>query len=206
MRDNSGTDSATIPATAQKGISAMTNRGVQSDRDFRLMALKFRLRDWLRPPDGILRAAGLRAGMTVLDFGCGPGGFSLAAARLVGPEGQVYALDRNPRALEYVRRAAARRRLGNVQPVAGDYVAGMPPASADLVLLYDVLHHLDETGGVLAQFHRVLKPEGLLSVSDHHLQEAAVLSAITGGGFFRLASRNRRTYEFEPVPVGGTAG
>ena len=43
------------------------------------------LRDLFRTPRWVLIEAGVRAGMTVLDFGCGPGGFSLAAAKLVGP-------------------------------------------------------------------------------------------------------------------------
>jgi len=175
----------------------------QSSSSFRLMALEFRLRDWLRPPAGILRAAGLRAGMTVLDFGCGPGGFSLAAARLVGPAGRVYALDKNPLALEYVRRAAARCRLGNAQPVTGRYMAETSSVSVDIVLLYDVLHHLDEPGNVFTQLHRVLKLAGRLSVSDHHMQDEAIMSAVTAGGLFQFSLRNRLTLEFVRLPVGG---
>jgi 23S rRNA U2552 (ribose-2'-O)-methylase RlmE/FtsJ len=69
---------------------------MQSDFSFRAMSLEFRLRDFFRPPERILREAGIRDGLTVLDFGCGPGGFSQAAAKLVGPEGRVYAVDNHP--------------------------------------------------------------------------------------------------------------
>lgn len=64
----------------------MTAQRLQSNLDFWLMSWAFRLRDWLHPLAGILHEAGVRPGMTVLDFGCGPGGLSLAAARLVGPD------------------------------------------------------------------------------------------------------------------------
>lgn len=63
----------------------MINTHHQSNFSFRLMSAEFRIRDWLHPPIKILQEAGVHRGMTVLDFGCGPGGFSLAAAQLVGP-------------------------------------------------------------------------------------------------------------------------
>ena len=83
---------------------------MQSDFSFRVMSLEFRLRDFFRPPERILREAGIRNGMTVLDFGCGPGGFSLAAAKLVGPDGRVYAVDNHPLARD--NRSESRRPAG----------------------------------------------------------------------------------------------
>ena len=51
-----------------------------------------RRRKWQNPED-ILREIGLETGMTFLDIGCGNGFFTLPAARMVGPAGQVYGLD-----------------------------------------------------------------------------------------------------------------
>ena len=42
----------------------------------------------------VFRRAGVRAGMTVLDIGCGVGDVSLLVARLVGPKGAVLGIDR----------------------------------------------------------------------------------------------------------------
>jgi precorrin-6B methylase 2 len=91
----------------------------QSNLAFHLMSMEFHLRDWLRPPIKILQEASVHSGMTVLDFGCGPGGFSLAAARLVGPEGRVYAMDIHPLAVKSVQRAADKQGFNNIQTVFG---------------------------------------------------------------------------------------
>jgi predicted methyltransferase len=171
---------------------------------YRLELTVIRLRDLMRSPAKVLHAVGLRPGMTVLDFGCGPGGFSLAASRLVGPEGLVYAVDIQPLALESVRRAALRRGLGNVRPLPGERVGEVPEASVDVALLYDVLHIRPDAASmraVLTTIRRALKPAGLLSVSDHHMNGQSLLDAVTGGGLFRLAGKTRRTHEFAAGPA-----
>jgi ubiquinone/menaquinone biosynthesis C-methylase UbiE len=182
----------------------MTEPSLQSNLGFRAMSLVFRIRDWLRPPTRILREAGVRSGMTVLDFGCGPGGFSLAAAGLVGPEGRVYALDIHPLAVRSVQRLAARRGFSNIQTILGSNMAGFGTRSIDIVLLYDVLHDIDEPMPTLRELRRVLKSEGVLSVSDHHLSEEVLLAKITTGGCFRLTGRGTRTYRFEPTNTNNT--
>ena len=51
---------------------------------------------WVRE-DGaaFLRALGISDGDRVLDFGCGPGGYVLALAQVVGPRGEVIAVDKS---------------------------------------------------------------------------------------------------------------
>ena len=175
----------------------MAEPRLQSNVGFRLMSLAFRLRDMIRPPAKILEEANLRPGTTVLDFGCGPGGFSLAAARSVGPEGRVYAVDVHPLAVRSVQRAAAKQGLDNVRTIRGSNVAQLGAHSVDIILLYDVLHDLPEPKLTLEELRRVLKPEGSLLVSDHHLREEAILAAITVNGQFRFAGRGRWTYRFK---------
>jgi len=93
---------------------------------FHLMSMEFRLRDSLRPPIKILKEAGMHSGMTVLDFGCGPGGFSVAAARLVGRKGRVYALDIHPLAIRWIQCRAAREHLDNIQTIFGTSMTEVP--------------------------------------------------------------------------------
>lgn len=179
---------------------------MQSNLSFRLMSLEFRLRDRLRPPIRILGAAGVQAGMTIVDFGCGPGGFTLAAARLIGPKGLVYAIDHHPLAAASVRKLAKQAGFTNIRMFLGESLVDIPEGTADMSLLYDVLHDLPRPESHLMEQHRVLKPKGALSVMDHHLEEAALLAMVAQGGRFRPIRRNRWTFEFEKVErVGATA-
>ena len=164
---------------------------------FHMMRLLFGLRDRLRKPTDILRKAGVRSGMTVLDFGCGPGGFTIAAARLVGRGGRVYALDVNPLAIRTVERTAERAGLYNIRTILGSSTVGVLEDSVDLALLYDVLHSLPHPDVVLRDLHRILKRDGLLSVGDHHLPKALVFSTVTSGGLFVLTESDRRRLLFE---------
>jgi len=178
---------------------------MQSDFDFRLMSLEFRLRDFFMPPERVLREAGIRNGMTVLDFGCGPGGFSMAAAKLVGPAGRIYASDIHPLAVKSVQRAADKNGLSNIRTIHGNRMADVPGGIIDMVLLYDVLHDLHEPGLILVELHRVLKPRGVLSVRDHHMEKASLLSMIIDSGLFLLAGSNRRTFQFEKTETSEAA-
>lgn len=167
---------------------------------FRLMALRFCLRDILHSPAKLLREAGVRPGMTVFDFGCGPGGFSIAAAGLVGPSGRVLAYDINPLALRSVGRAAAVRRMQNVVTVDSPGFSRVSEGSVDAVLLYDVMHDIREPAAVLAAIHRILKPDGFLSTSDHHLGEKELIETVLRTELFRLAGRSRKSLEFARRP------
>ncbi|MDD2708371.1 MAG: class I SAM-dependent methyltransferase [Verrucomicrobiae bacterium] len=172
-----------------------------------LELLAIRLRDLFRSPAKVLLNAGIQESMSVLDFGCGPGGFALAAARIVGPKGRVYAVDIQPAALDFVRRAAVRQKAGHLLPLHRNRIGEVPEHSVDVALLYDVIHIYPDThsmSDILAAIHRVLKPRATLSVSDHHLQASSILSKIERDFFFRFINRNRQTFQFmrmEPPKV-----
>jgi len=61
------------------------------------------------------------------------------------------------------------------------------------------LHDLDRPADVLAELQRVLKRDGVLSVSDHHLSEAEILDRVTRAGSFKLSSKGAKTYSFTKV-------
>src|SRR5690349_12440683 len=68
----------------------------------------------------LLRKAGLAAGMSVLDVGCGVGDLSMLAARLVGPTGRVVGVDRSPDAIALASARAADAKLSNVRFMIGE--------------------------------------------------------------------------------------
>jgi ubiquinone/menaquinone biosynthesis C-methylase UbiE len=172
--------------------------GLASNVLFWVNALFFGLRDLFFPLGKKLREAGIERGDHVLDYGCGIGSYSLAAAELVGDTGRIYALDIHPLALRWVQKAAARRGLANVETINSDCATALKNESIDVVLLYDTFHILSDPQAVLQELRRVLRPEGHLSFSDHHMKEEAIVSKMTDDRYFKLSRRGKRAYAFSP--------
>ena len=169
---------------------------IESNLGFRLMAFGYKIRDLRLPRKNILKEVGIKPGFRVLDYGCGPGSYTVPLAELVGESGKVYALDIHPLAIQKVKNIASKRELANVETILSDCQTGLPDNSLDVVLLYDIFHHLGDPDRILKELHRVLKPEGVLSFSDHHLKENEIVSRVTDSGFFSLSKKGRRTYSF----------
>ena len=167
-----------------------------SNLDFLFMAVFFKLKDLLISPSKKLMETGLQPGFHVLDYGCGPGSLSIAAALMVGPEGKVYAADIHPLALRMVQRASSERGLANIETIQTDRDTGLISNSIDAVLLFDTFHDLADPDGVLLELYRVLKPNRILSFSDHHMTEFEIIPRVTGKGLFRLGKKGTRTYSF----------
>jgi ubiquinone/menaquinone biosynthesis C-methylase UbiE len=164
--------------------------------DFRVMAFTFKIRDFLRPRRDVVKEVGIKEGFHVLDYGCGPGSYVTAVAELVGKSGRIYALDINPLAIQVVKKNAVKKQLPNVETILSDCQTGLPDDSIDAVLLYDTFHDLSDPNKVLEELHRVLKPNGILSFSDHHMKENEIVSKVTKNGLFRLLRKGERTYSF----------
>jgi ubiquinone/menaquinone biosynthesis C-methylase UbiE len=148
-----------------------------------------------------VKEVGIRQGFLVLDFGCGAGSYVKPVAELVGNSGRIYALDINPLAVQMVKKIAEENRLANVETILSDCETGLSDDSVDVVLLYDTFHDLTNADRVLEELYRILKPEGILSFSDHHMKEDEIVSKVTGNGLFRLLRKGEKTYSFVKVPV-----
>lgn len=169
---------------------------VESNLGFRLMAFSYKFRDFFRPRIDILKEVEIEIGDHVLDYGCGPGSYITPISELVGKDGRIYALDIHPLAIQRVQRIASTKQLTNVETICADCKTGLPDNSLDAVLLYDVFHKLSEPDAVLEELHRVLKPNGVISFSDHHMKEDEIVSKVTKSGLFRLLRKVKRTYSF----------
>jgi len=163
---------------------------------FKFMSLAFTLRDLLLPRKYVLEEVGIKPGFHILDYGCGPGSYTKIAAELVGPTGKVFALDIHPLAVERVQSIASKKRLSTIETICSDCLTGLEHNSIDVVLLYDTFHHLSDPDLVLEELHRVLKHDGMLSFSDHHMNEDKILSQVTAKGLFKLSKKGKKTYIF----------
>ena len=168
----------------------------QSNFDFKLMSINFKIRDFFTPPKKILQHIGIKPGFFVLDYGCGPGSYIAPLAELVGESGRIYAMDINPLALKAVQRIALKNNIKNIETLKTDCQTGLPEKSIDVVLLNDIFHGLSQPEKVLQELFRILKDDGILSFNDHHLQENDILNGITQNGFFRFEKKYNNNYRF----------
>ncbi|MBL7118375.1 MAG: class I SAM-dependent methyltransferase [Candidatus Syntrophoarchaeum sp.] len=166
-----------------------------SNFHFKFMSFGYKFRDFFLPRKNILKEVGVKPGFHILDYGCGPGGYITAAEELVGKSGKVYALDIHPLAIQTVKNIASKKQLTNVETICSDYETGLADNSIDVVLLYDTFHDLSDPDGVLEELHRVLKPDGILSFSDHHMKENEIVSKITDKGLFKRARKGKMKVE-----------
>lgn len=145
------------------------------------------LRRLVHPPDKILGPY-IATGMTVLDFGCGFGHFSLGMARLTGPSGRVVAADVQQKMLDKTMNRARKAGLSEtIQPLLcnGRGIGDVP--GLDFALLCNSLHETPDPGGLLIELFTLLKPGAcvLLMEPAAHLKagqfEAELAMAETAG-------------------------
>ena len=165
---------------------------------FRLKSYFLVFHGLLNPPIDSLIGACIEPGSSILDYGCGPGGYTMAAAKIVGDRGKVYALDTYPSAINRVQKLAIRKGLKNIKTILSDGKIGLENASVDAVLLHEVSH----LNVALQEIHRVLRPDGTLYFRDYqiHIRDDEIVSRLTSTGLFRLSSKDLKT--FNPVKIG----
>ena len=118
-----------------------------------------------REPGAVFGALELRAGLRVLDVGCGTGGYLRIMAPLVAP-GAAVGIDVSATLIARAQQLAAAAEA-NVSFQVGDaYKLPFPDASFDRVVASQVLLHLAEPWRAVAQMRRVLAPGGLLSIGE----------------------------------------
>jgi ubiquinone/menaquinone biosynthesis C-methylase UbiE len=163
---------------------------------FRVMSGLMAIRDAISPRRPVLEEAGVRPGQVLLDYGCGPGSYTLVAAEMVGPSGHVYAVDIHPMAIERIEARAKKRDLQNITTIMTDRDTGLAEGSVDMALLYDIIQLLSEPEGIVREVHRVLQSQGVLSVSGHSIPEVERRFTAMNDGRFKLSRRGSRSLSF----------
>ena len=107
----------------------------------------------------------LRAGMDLLDVGCGPGTITVDLATRVAP-GRVVGLDVSPDPLDEARSAASRAGAEVRFEVGDVYALSADDGSFDVVHAHQVLQHLTDPVAALREMARVCRPGGVIAVRD----------------------------------------
>lgn len=129
-------------------------------------SLDNRLRRWVQNPRKIL-APHIKAGMTVLDFGCGPGYFTIDIARMVGRSGRVIAADLQEGML---RKIKAKIQGTELEPrvTLHQCEAGRIglPEPVDLILAFYMIHEIPDKVALFNEMYAILQPNGRLFIVE----------------------------------------
>ena len=128
------------------------------------------IRRWVQPPDKTIERSRIKQGMTVLDLGCGSGAFTTLLARVVGEQGKVYAVDIQPGMLRQLERKLASHENRNIKNIelkrASAYELPFEDETLDLVFMVAALQEISDRDRALREARRVLKPGGILAVTE----------------------------------------
>ncbi len=150
------------------------------DVGFKIMSIILLIRDMLLNHKKLLEDAGIKEGDTLLDYGCGPGAFTIAAAKIVGNSGAVYALDNQHLAIQAVSEKAKALGMGHVKTIyTNQGETGLPDKSIDAVLLIGVLHAVRRPDRILTEIERVMKDDARLFMVSVHLLDKQLLQIVS---------------------------
>jgi ubiquinone/menaquinone biosynthesis C-methylase UbiE len=122
-------------------------------------------RDAWQMPDRVIEALKLSPTASVADIGAGTGYFTVRLAKAV-PRGTVYAVDVEPKMLDYLRKRAAGAGLTNVVAVQADGTSSRIPKRVDVALVVDTFHHIPDRPEYFRELAKVLTPEGRVAIVD----------------------------------------
>lgn len=126
-------------------------------------------------PSQVLEQLQLKPGMTVVDFGCGNGFYSLPMAKLVSPNGKVLGVDIQPEMLQMLKERAAVSGIDNVEPILStEKETKLPENSVDLLILVDVYHEFSFPKQMLSGIRKCLKDDGVVALLEYRAEDPTV--------------------------------
>jgi protein-L-isoaspartate O-methyltransferase len=137
---------------------------------------------WLERPERekeervtlLLKNMDLKPGMSVADIGAGSGYHAVRMSKMVG-DGKIYAVDVEPKMIEYLDKRIKDEQLTNIKTVLGkEQSIGLPPASIDVMLMVDVYHELSFPYEIARSMLEALKPGGKLFLIEYRAEDLSV--------------------------------
>lgn len=124
-------------------------------------------RDKVDEAGQIARLLGLAPGMSVADLGAGSGYHTVRLAKILGPQGRVFAQDVIPKYLAGLETRVRREGLANVTVSLGEpHDPRLPPASLDAAILVHMYHEIGRPFAFLHNLVPALKPGAKVGIVD----------------------------------------
>lgn len=157
-----------LPAGSAAAQSSHTHQHSFGDAERWAQVFDDPQRDAWQKPHEVIQALALRPDAVIADIGSGTGYFSVRFAHAV-PQGRVYGVDTEPDMVKYLAERAKREGLRNVAAVAGAPGDPRLPEKADLIILVDVYHHIDDRERYFRKLRDSLKPGGRIAIIDFRM-------------------------------------
>ena len=172
--------------------------------EFKIMQGIMGLADAVHPmAPRLAKVFGVVPGMTVVDYGCGPGRYTVELAKLVEPGGKVFAVD----LVEIALKEAEKRLIKNgismdtvELKLAHGYDSGLLQGCADIVFAIDMFHNV-HPAPFLGEAARIAKPDGALILSGGHQSRKSIKKAIDESGLWELNEETTHYMKYKKKTV-----
>lgn len=129
-------------------------------------------------PEQTIKNIELEHGMIVADFGSGSGHYTVSAAKLVGPSGNVYSIDVQKEMLQTVKSRCDSYGLNNVKIIWADLElengSHLADGIVDVVIISNILFQAENKKAILDETFRVLKIGGKVAVIEWEISDDKV--------------------------------
>lgn len=164
-----------------------------SNTGFKMMKLTFNVIDSLFPyVSKRVKKFGIQEGMTVVDYGCGPGRYATKFAELVGENGKVYALDIHELAIEGVKKRIQKQNIKNIEPILiHGYNSTLPDGIADVVCAIDMFFLIKQPTEFFGELKRITRSNGTLVIDDGHQSRSETKQKIIDSGYWDIVEETK---------------
>ena len=139
----------------------------------------------------VMNILGVEPGRTVADIGAGSGWFTVRAAKRVTNTGEVYAVDINPEAIDYINNRVHKEQLKNVKTILSKPDnPELPPDTINAVLFLKAYHEVANPVVLMRNLRVSLKPGARVGIierngngADHGIEKQVVLREAGEAGF-----------------------